>query len=60
MAKARKNTFEEYCPICWESVERAGKIDGKAVYKCPHCGMMTDRGKDNGHGKQLVGAINKL
>lgn len=58
--KVWKNTFEEYCPICWESMERVGKIDGKWLYICPICGMATDGRRDGGHGEQLVGAINPL
>lgn len=59
--KVKKNSFEEYCPICWESMERQGTLNGKAVYICPKCGMVTDGGRDNGkHDKQLGANIHPL
>ena len=59
--RTRKDIFKEYCPICWEEMERKGKIDEKALYVCPICGMVTDGRQDNGrHVKQLVCANNKL
>ena len=46
--------------ICWQSMERRGKINGKPLYICPICGMATDGRRDNGHDKQLVGVIHPL
>lgn len=58
--RIRKDVFKEYCPICWEAMERKGKKDEKLLYVCPICGMVTDGRRDDGHGKQLVCANNKL
>ena len=48
--RMRKESFIEYCPICWERMERQGTLNGKAFYICTICGMATDGSKDNGHG----------
>ena len=53
--KVRKDSFTEYCPICWVGMERQGILNGKAFYICPKCGMATDgRQDDAGHGEQLL------
>ena len=52
--RMRKESFIEYCPICWERMERQGTLNGKAFYKCPICGMATDgRRDDAGAGEQI-------
>lgn len=54
--RLRKESFIEYCPICWERMERQGALNGKAFYICPICGMATDgRHDDAGAGKQIHG-----
>lgn len=58
--KLRKDSFIEYCPICWVGMERQGTLNGKAFYICPICGMATDGRKDNGHDKQLGDNIHPL
>ena len=44
--RIRKDVFKEYCPICWEAMERKGKKDEKLLYVCPICGMVTDGRRD--------------
>ena len=44
--RTRKDIFKETCPICWEAMERRGKINGKPLYICPICGMATDGRQD--------------
>lgn len=57
--RTRKDVFKEYCPICWEAMERL-KAKEKLLYICPICGMVTDGRRDNGHGKQLVDTVHKI
>ena len=40
--RTHKEVFREACPMCWQSMERRGKINGKPLYICPICGMATD------------------
>ena len=43
----------EHCPICWSGMEKVGRREDKYIYRCPHCGMVTDGRKANGSDVQL-------
>ena len=58
--KIYRETFGEHCPVCWSGMERVGKVDGRYIYRCPNCEMVTDGRKGNGSDIQLPANKGKI